>query len=65
MWSSIERRKLQRRVTGYIKSSINILRRLLKETCCTSQLACNVCLRRIKNTLLALKMDPAEHRTEC
>ena len=39
MRSSVERRKLQRCVTCYIKSSINLLRRLLKETCSTSQLA--------------------------
>ena len=45
MRSSVERRKLQRWVTCYIKSSINLLRLLLKETCWTSQLACNVCLR--------------------
>ena len=46
MWSSVERRKLQRRVSCYIISTINQLRRLLKETCWTSQLACNVCPRK-------------------
>ena len=47
MRSSVERRKLQRCVACYLKSSINLLSRLLKETCWTSQLACNVCLRKI------------------
>ena len=65
MRSSIERRKLQQCVTCYIKSSINILRHLLKEMCWTSQPACDVCLRKIKNTLLVFKVDPAEHTREC
>ena len=52
MRSSVERRKLQRFVACHIKSSTNLLRRLLKESCWTSQLACNVCPRKIKNTLL-------------
>ena len=65
MWSSIERRKLQRCLACYIKSSIKLLGHLVKETCWSWQLACNVCLRKIKNTLLALELDPAEHRKEC
>ena len=44
----------------YIKSSINLLRRLLKESCWNWKLACNVCPRKTKNTLLTLKLDPAE-----
>ena len=39
MQSSVERTKLQRYVAFYLKSSINLLRRLLKEACWTSQLA--------------------------
>ena len=62
--SSVERRKLQRCVACYIKSSITLLRRLLKESCWTSQLVCNVFPRKIKNTLLTLELDPAEHTTE-
>ena len=51
----------------YIKSSIDLLRRFLKETRWTSQLACNVlCLsvKNIKNTFLALELDPTEHTKE-
>ena len=45
MRSSVERRKLQRCLACYIKSCRNLLRQLLKETCWTLQLACNVTLR--------------------
>ena len=67
MRSSVERRKLERRMACYIKSSIDLLRRFLKETRWTSQLACNVlCLsvKNIKNTFLALELDPTEHTKE-
>ena len=64
MRSSVERRKLQRCVACHVKSSINLLRRLLKESCWTSQLACNVCSRKIENTLLTLQLNPAEHTKE-
>ena len=37
-WSSVERRKLQQSTSCYIKSSLNLLCRLLKEMCWTSQL---------------------------
>ena len=30
----------------------------------SSQLSCNVCLRKIKNTLLTLELDPAERTKE-
>ena len=59
MRSLVERRKLQRCVACHVKSSINLLRRLLKESCWTSQLACNVWPRKIKNTLYF-----ADSRTE-
>ena len=47
MRSSVERRKLQWCLSCYIKCSITLFCHLLKETCWTSQLACNVCLRKI------------------
>ena len=35
-----------------------------KKCCGSSQLAYNVCPRKIKNTLLTLELDPAEHTKE-
>ena len=49
MRSSVERRKLERRMACYIKFSINLLGRFLKETRWTSQLACNVSCLSVKN----------------
>ena len=66
MRSSVERRnsKLQRCVACHIKSSSNLLCRLLKESWWTSQLASNVCPRKIKNTLLTFELNPGEHTKE-
>ena len=66
MRSSVERRKFQRCVTCYITVQPKSIMSLLKETCWTSQLACNVCLRKIvlKNTSLALELDPVKHAKE-